>query len=216
MAFCPKCGNSVADDAAFCPGCGCNVKTQTGQTISAVVPPSVSAASVQQPSSFVQAGRKSNTVRNIGIVVVIVVLALIALAALGAFNSGGSGSLGGSAPQQYTQNIVNGLITVGAGDYNTYQFTCPGDSSGCSVQGSFTASGGSGNDIIVLILDSTDYINWQNGHQASAYYNSGQLTTSSISASVPAGGTYYLVYDNTFSAISSKNVQTTVNLNYTS
>lgn len=37
-----------------------------------------------------------------------------------------------------------------------------------------------------------------------------------LSASLPAGGTYYLVYDNTFSLISQKNVQTTVSLTYTS
>ena len=65
-----------------------------------------------------------------------------------------------------------------------------------SIRGSFTASGGSGNDIRVLIMDSTAFTNWQNGHQVNIYYDSGQQTTGSISTSLPNGpGTYYLVYN---------------------
>jgi hypothetical protein len=62
-------------------------------------------------------------------------------------------------------------------------------------------------------MDSINFINWENGHTANTYYNSGQLT-SSISATLPSGGTYYLVYDNTFSVISQKNVNTQANLSY--
>jgi hypothetical protein len=146
--------------------------------------------------------------RNIGILVlaVVVIVVIVALASMGG---------GGIVPQQHTANIVNGLITVGAGSYNDYQFSIPAGASGASIQGSFTASGGSGNDVIVYVMDSTDFTNWANGHSASAFYNSGQETTGTISAPLTAGETYYLVYDNTFSIISSKNVQTTVNLTYT-
>jgi hypothetical protein len=63
-------------------------------------------------------------------------------------------------------------------------------------------------------MDQANFVNWQNGHQASAYYDSGQLTTGTISASLPSSGTYDLVYSNAFSTFSSKNVQTTVNLYY--
>jgi hypothetical protein len=155
--------------------------------------------------------------RNIGALLVVVVLIIAIVAVIGALGGGGSvGGGGGILPQQQTMNIVNGMITVNAGNYESYQFTIPSGASGASVSGSFTASGGSGNDIIVLIMDSTDFVNWQNGHSASAYYNSGQETTGTISASLPAGATYYLVYSNTFSTFSSKNVQTSVNLDYTS
>lgn len=122
---------------------------------------------------------------------------------------------GGLVPQQRTINIVNGLITVQARGYQAYPFAVPTGATNIRVSGTFTASGGSGNDIIVVIMDETAFTNWKNGHQVSTFYNSGQLTTSSISASVLAGGTYYLVYANTFSTLSSKNVQTTVDLTYT-
>jgi len=146
--------------------------------------------------------------------ILIVVLVVAILAVIGSM--GGSGGGSGILPQQHTENIVNGLVTVNAGNYEYYQFSVPSGASAVSVSGSFTASGGSGNDIIVYVMDYTNFVNWQNGHSASAYYNSGQVTTETISTSLPAGATYYLVYSNTFSILSSKNVQTTVNLVYTS
>ncbi|MGD0477533.1 MAG: hypothetical protein ABSB29_05135 [Nitrososphaerales archaeon] len=148
--------------------------------------------------------------RNIGTAVLAVVVVLVVLAALGVWGGGGI------LPQQQTVNIINGLITVGANSYDDYQFSVPAGASGASIQGTFTASGGFGNDIVVLVMDSTDFTNWANSHQASAYYNSGQETTGTISASLTAGETYYLVYNNQFSIFSSKNVDTTVNLTYTS
>ena len=95
-------------------------------------------------------------------------------------------------------NIVNGLITVNAGQDEYYEITVPSNTQSATVSGSFTASGGSGNDIIVSIMDYTDYVNWQNGHNATAYYTSGKETTGTISAILPGGVTYYLVYDNQF------------------
>lgn len=163
---------------------------------------------------------KSNRARNIVIIVLAIVVVILALAVIGSLASrGGSSQNGGGStpqytPQQYTVNIVNGLITVPAGGYESYEFTVPACASYGTVSGSFTASGGSGNDIRVYIMNQTSFINWENGHTVPVYYSSGQLTTATIRATLPGGTTYYLVYDNTFSVFSSKNVQTTVNLYY--
>lgn len=83
------------------------------------------------------------------------------------------------------------------------------------LSGTFTASGGSGNDIIVLVMGATDYVNWENEHQASTYYDSGQITTGGFNVILPSSGTYHLVYSNQFSIISTKNVNTQANLAYT-
>lgn len=110
-----------------------------------------------------------------------------------------------------TETIVDSVVTVEAGEYVDYKFSIP---SQASVSGNFTASGGSGNDIRVLILDETSYINWVNGHDVSTYYDSGQMTTGRITASLPKGN-YYLVYSNIFSTLSVKNVRTKVDVTYT-
>jgi hypothetical protein len=113
--------------------------------------------------------------------------------------------------QTFNQNMVNGVIPVGSGNDVYYQFSVPDQA---SISGDFTAFGGSGNDIKVLILDETAYINWINGHSVSTYYNSGQMTTGSITATIPKGN-YYLIYSNKFSAFSDKNVKTNVDVSYT-
>ena len=107
------------------------------------------------------------------------------------------------------------MITVTAGHYETYQITVPSNAENAQVSGSFTASGGSGNDIAVSIMDYSDYVNWQNGHSATAYYTSGQETTGTITASLPSGATYYSGIRQSFSTFSDKNVNTQVNVAYT-
>jgi hypothetical protein len=152
--------------------------------------------------------------RNVGVLVIVVVIVLVSVLVLGFHGTGGGG---GILQTTHTVNIVNGLITVNPNDYKSYQFNVSSGATNVHVQGNFTASGGSGNDVAVLIMDLTDLINWQNGNQASAYYNSSQLTTSSFNVPLPSGlGTYYLVYSNTFSITSQKNVNTQANLSYTS
>jgi hypothetical protein len=121
-----------------------------------------------------------------------------------------------SQPSTNVVNIVNGLATVNAQGYEYYSFYAPSGATNVHVQGSFTASGGSGNDIIVYIMDSTSFVNWENGHQVGVYYNSGQMTTAHFDVPLPSdSGSYYLVYSNKFSLFSQKNVNTQVNLIYT-
>jgi hypothetical protein len=150
---------------------------------------------------------KSHVARNNAIAVLSLIIILLVIAGfwLGWWNR----------PTRYVSNLVNGLLTVNAGSYEYYSFTVPSGASDIQVSGSFTASGGSGNDIRIYILDSTSFVNWKNGHSVSTYYNSGQMTTGTITATLPSGGTYYLVYDNTFSWFSQKNVNTWATLSYT-
>jgi hypothetical protein len=113
-----------------------------------------------------------------------------------------------------SSNAVNGDISVSPGQYAEYQITVPDGASDAQLTGSFLASGGSGNDIVVLVMDQTNFVNWENGHQVSTYYDSGQVTTSSFMVSLPSSGTYFLVYSNQFSTFSSKSVNTQANLTY--
>lgn len=117
-------------------------------------------------------------------------------------------------PQQtlvhHTLNLVNRIITVKAGSWYSTSFTVSGSPLSEMVRGSFTASGGSGNDIIALILDDMAYTNWSNGHQVSTLYNSGQVTVANINVPITTAGTYHLIFSNTFSTFSSKEVNTKV------
>jgi len=118
-------------------------------------------------------------------------------------------------PLPHTMIIVNSMVRVEPAQYGYYTFTVPSDASNASVSGTFSV-GGSKNDIKVSILDEQNFINYRNNHQVNAYYSSGQETVGNINVKVPSGQTLYLVYDNTFYNISSKEITTSVSLTYTS
>jgi len=111
--------------------------------------------------------------------------------------------------------ITDGALTVDANAYSSYMFAVPPGAKTVSVVGHFAATGGSGNDIIVFIVDEDGEANLKNGHPARMFYNSGQVTQGAISAHLPDSPvTYYLVFDNRFSLFTSKAVQVNAALNY--
>lgn len=104
--------------------------------------------------------------------------------------------------------LAEPALTVAPGQYVFYKFTAPDRG---RVTGRFRAAGGSGNDIQVLILDSDQFENWRNGHNTSAYYNSQKVTVSNVDAMLREG-TYYLVFNNNFSAFSNKAITADIKL----
>jgi hypothetical protein len=116
-------------------------------------------------------------------------------------------------PTPHSDLIANTTFNVPSSTWSFYTVDVTSAMLTPHLEGTFTASGGSGNDIKVLVMTATDYINWSNGHTVYPEYNSGQLTTGSFDVYLSVGS-YYLVYDNSFSTLSDKNVTTLVHLNY--
>jgi hypothetical protein len=82
------------------------------------------------------------------------------------------------------------------------------------VTGSFTASGGRGNDVDGIIAAEDDYTNWVNGHQARAFWSTpGKSTTGSFDVRL-SPGTYYLALGNRFSFRADKYVALNATLAY--
>jgi hypothetical protein len=158
----------------------------------------------------------------VAIVVVVVVVAfiggLIGASLMSAQQS--SGSYTQPRLVQQTETVFSGSAAVNPGTYYVISFTVPNGANNVVLSGTLIASGGSGNDIRVYVFDYTNLINWENGHQASAYYSTGQETAFSISVQLPSvvvgGGTatYYVVFDNTFSTFSGKTVTGTLTVTY--
>ena len=139
---------------------------------------------------------------------------LAAIASAGAALSCSSGSTTQTiTPTAHSVTLANGVVSIGAGAWGTTQVNVTSGMLVPAVTGSFIASGGAGNDIKVYVMSATDYTNWSTGHSVTPLYNSGQLTTASFDVSLGIG-TYYVVYDNSFSVISTKNVTTRVDLTY--
>jgi len=116
--------------------------------------------------------------------------------------------------QSHLVTIVNNAATVNAASYAWYTFVVPAGASTIAVNGHFAATGGSGNDIECYILDEDGFVNLKNGHPATTFFNSGKVTQSKIGAVLASPGTYYLMLDNRFSAITPKAVQIDATISY--
>ncbi len=116
----------------------------------------------------------------------------------------------------FTVYLFNGSTSVDAGYFDYVPFDVPNNVMNVTVTGNFTSSGGLGNDIEVFIMNSTQYDSWYNGNQTSVYYDSGQVISVKISnLKLPAGQSYYLIFDNSFSYISGKTVTGEIILTFT-
>ena len=107
--------------------------------------------------------------------------------------------------------IVNTAFTVKAGDARFWSFRV--GTNGAAIVGRFRAEGGGGNDIRCLILDGDSFENWRNGHRVPTYYDSGKITVSKVNVKL-GQGEYVLVFDNTFSVVTSKAVTANVEMQW--
>lgn len=195
--FCPSCGKELPDGSQFCVQCG-------KPTSSA---PSTLTASEPQKKGV-------PPLRLIG-------FALLLFLLLGAYWSQKGRDERREAIQQtfptrttVQQPLTNGAATVSATGYTWYPFTIPAGATSVAVNGHFTASGGTGNDIECYLLDEDGFANLKNGHPANTYYNSGKVTQATIGAANLPAGKYYLVLDNRFSLLTPKAVQIQATLTY--
>jgi zinc-ribbon domain len=207
--FCSKCGTETPDDSQFCGKCGKALSvtsTSTGAT----------AAVARAP---VAAKPKPN-IRTPFIVAALLIALFLIVAAFNGRRTSMVSNRNASAvdqlvKQKHTLTIDKPDLTVGSTGYNFFKLEVPDGATSVHLEGNFTASGGTGNDVEVYVLPENDFVNWQNRHQAKTYYNSGKVTVGNFSVNLPSdAGTYYLVLDNRFSLLSKKEVEVKGALTY--
>jgi zinc-ribbon domain len=199
--FCVKCGAQTPDDSQFCRKCGHELRAVS---TTATVPPPV-AASPPKPKS------------RAALWIFLILLALILWWAATSRSPGARQlqQIAQVVKQQHTDLFNDPALSITATGYSYFKMDVPPGASSVHLQGTFTATGGSGNDVIAYVLSGADFVNLQNGHPANTYYNSGKLTVGTISVNLPAdAGTYYLVFDNRFSLLSRKSVRVNATLAY--
>jgi hypothetical protein len=198
---CSKCEEEISNKSSFCLHCGANVARHTST-----------------------ANHKSGSLIALYIFLGII-LGVVGLAIILHFQkTNQSPSISTSSPVQSapkpapvwietSQDIASGAFTVGARTYVYYDFMVDQSWRKVRLNGRFQAQGGWGNDITVLLTDEDGFTNWQNGHNARVWYNSGKVTIGTINVTLPPGH-YYLVFSNTFALISNKAVNATILLFY--
>jgi hypothetical protein len=191
-------------------------RAQVRSNLSATPSPTVpaSAPRVQEPEK-----RKSHVGWLLGI------LAVVAIGVVVLVNSNSTRTVASDSPASapsrapsvryvpISQKIASGQIVVRASGYVQYRFQITPEMRNAHVSGNFNASGGSGNDIEVVIASEAEFTNWINGHQARVFYSTqGRKTTDTFDVRL-GPGTYYLAFNNRFSAFTPKDVFLEVDLN---
>ncbi len=117
---------------------------------------------------------------------------------------------------QQRASILDGSVAVQALGYVTYPvkvdlsvMTNP------RIVGHVTASGGSGNDIEVVVFTETQFINWKNKHNQGSLFASGQVTAGDVDVPLAESGTYYVMLSNVFSSFTPKTVEGKIALVWT-
>ena len=117
--------------------------------------------------------------------------------------------------QPRTEVLSNAEFALAAAQYRYTRFEVPQNAGAVRVEGTFSASGGAGNDVEAYIFANDDFVNWQNRHRVHTFYNSGRVTQGTLEVTLPpTAGTYYLVFNNNFSVLSAKTVQTSIRLHF--
>src|SRR6266480_822105 len=109
------------------------------------------------------------------------------------------------AQEQTEVPVVRSTFRAEAGKAPYFQFKLPTYYRDGRIVGNALASGGSGSDIRVLLLTAQQFQAWF--VEPAPLYDSGRRQSVVLSVPVSDPGTYYILFDNTFSAVSSKNVQ---------
>lgn len=204
--FCSKCGTETSDDSQFCRKCGKALNGSMSTGGGAAVAPAPVAA---KPKSNVR------TPFVIAAILIAVFLLFAYNAKRTSMSNRNANAIDQLVKQKHTITIDKPDAEVNANSSYYFKLGVPSGASSVHVEGNFEASGGSGNDVQVLILPEDDFVNWQNHHQAKTYYNSGKVTVGNFSVNLPSdAATYYLVFDNRFSLLSKKEVEVKGALTY--
>lgn len=198
--YCPKCGREIPESSAYCLQCG------------AQMPSTPSSAPTPR-------GQKVRWTLLAIFVAVVGLFAYVVLVGRPGADQTNRQFAREMAGQPRIETVVKALVpesfTMPAGKVLETRFTVDlATMKNPRVTGRFNASGGSGNDVQVVLASEDDYTNWKNGHEAKVLYGSGKITVGQLDVAIPSSGTYYLAFSNTFSAMSAKTVLADIKLTY--
>lgn len=209
----------MPDDSQFCRKCGSSLGIDMGGGSGTAPAP----ANESRPSDLL---KELRTTREHGfgnaVLRVFGLLFIVGLVIASLWWLSGSSKVSPNAPgplqeltqREYTQTLPQSAFTVNVLSSQSYRFVIPDGAARIHIEGRFSATGGSGNDVEVALMDQDGYVNFQNRHAVQTYYNSGRQTQGVISADLPKPGTYFLVFSNRFSLLTPKAVTANATLTY--
>jgi hypothetical protein len=206
IVYCSECGADLPEDSQFCRKCGQAVKRTTA-----------AGGSVAASPAPLKSNRPDRLPLFFAVVLIVGLLGWFIDHQMHEVGTPVQTSATSQTPLRRLHRVTigTGSITVAAANSTYYTLPVPATATLVRVQGHYTATGGTGNDIEVYLLNQDQFTNWQNGHPTPTFYNGGRVTVGDIDATLPnEEGTYYLVFNNKFSMLTPKAVQETITMTY--
>ncbi|HKX31733.1 MAG TPA: hypothetical protein VJ302_28875 [Blastocatellia bacterium] len=104
-----------------------------------------------------------------------------------------------------SRKVGGDSLAIPPGQFYSFPFEIESEWRQARLTGKYSAQGGQGNDVEVVITNDDGLINYGNDHEFRSWYSSGQLTTDTVSVPLPPGK-FNLIVSNKFSIISHKSV----------
>ncbi len=111
-----------------------------------------------------------------------------------------------------SQTVVKATFKIPAGRYSDSIFAVTSNMKNARLKGSFRETANS--PLYVSVFDDLNFRNWKAGGDSKVFYNSGKVVVGEIDLSIQVAGTYHLVFSNTHSWFTQKNVEAAVDLWY--
>jgi len=211
--FCPKCGTETQDDSQFCRKCGRGLAVAASTTGAGAA---VAPARIPDPKP--QEKRRRKLLRTPYAITGVLLLIFVVYgynASQRTSSNPNANPIDRIVKQQHTTTMSNPNIVINPLSFHYYKLDVPAGATSILLHGDFTASGGLSNDIEVFLFPEDDFVNWQNGHNAKTFYQSGKVTVGTINVNLPAtAATYYLVFSNRKSLLTQRNVRVDATLTY--
>jgi hypothetical protein len=111
-----------------------------------------------------------------------------------------------------SRTIVDEIVDTPAGTYQYYTFDIPADALDIRLSGTYEAHGGIFGDVDVIVADGSN-CSVESIFSCPVYLNE-KKSLGQVDISLPAGKTYYLIFDNTESIFADKQTEATFNLEF--
>lgn len=226
-AFCRKCGTSLPAGSEFCLKCGQAANAGGGVSRPAAVCGQCKAG-LPAGSGFcphcgqvVRAIRGDTPVRKLEpakhrIVIWFSAAVLLAFAVWAGMSDDPLALRFQSlVNRSHTQAITPASFVVKARSFSSYKLVVPAGATQVAVSGQFSVTGGADQEIEVSLMSADTFVSWQDGYSGNLYYSSGRVAQGPVEAALPANAdTYYLVFNNKFSARAAKRLEANITLHY--
>jgi hypothetical protein len=207
MRICPFCAEEIQDAAVVCKHCKRDLPATNQQSAAEGTTRASSRRTISEPDS--SATKKRNSMAVL-LLVLVVIVGFFILANNESSSTPSARTQASAEPQpRVVQLATDQELVIPAGSVQTFRWDATPSQPTCHVSGHIQVTEGGSRDVEVSVMAGDDYQNYVNGHEAKAYFQTGQTTAVTLDLNISRAGPFVVAISNGFSLVSEKKVSIT-------